>query len=183
MVHVKKILKKKEKVLSCSFPVNFDPIKGNHCSDFFLSQIMFSYSRTSYKGNNIYVAFGVWLLSLRTELLRFILFVSYINNLLLSIVEHLFHYIDVLGFLISYSITGHLGHFQFLKNFIEVQLIYNVLISTIQQSDSYIYIYIHTLFFIFLFHYGLSQDVEYSSQCYTVGPCFLPILYITLCIS
>ena len=37
-------------------------------------------------------------------------------------------------------------------------------------------IYIH--FLNILFHYGLSQDIEYSSLCYTVGPCCLSILYI-----
>ena len=25
-----------------------------------------------------------------------------------------------------------------------------------------------------LFHYGLSQDIEYRSLCSTVGPCCLP---------
>ena len=63
---------------------------------------------------------------------------------------------------------------------IEVELIYHVvLISAVQQSDSVIYMYIlfHTLF-----HYGLSQDIEYSSPCYTVGPCCLSILYIIGCI-
>ena len=35
--------------------------------------------------------------------------------------------------------------------------------------------------FFFLFHYGLLQDIKYSSSCYTVGPC-LSILYITVCI-
>ena len=46
--------------------------------------------------------------------------------------------------------------------FIEVQLIYNVvLISAVQQSDSVIHIY--TFFSMFFFHYGLSQDIEYSS--------------------
>ena len=40
----------------------------------------------------------------------------------------------------------------------EVQLIYNVvLVSGVQQSDSVVYI---------LFHYRLSQDIEYSSLCY-----------------
>ena len=39
-------------------------------------------------------------------------------------------------------------------------------------------VYTHVLFFI-LFHYGLSQDTEHSPLCYTVGPCCLPILYIT----
>ena len=50
-----------------------------------------------------------------------------------------------------------------------------MLISAIQQSDSVIHIYI--LFHI-IFHYGLSQDIEYSFLCYTVGPCCLSILYI-----
>ena len=45
-----------------------------------------------------------------------------------------------------------------------------MLISAKQQSDSDIYIYIYT-FKKILFHYGLSQDTEYSSLCYTVGPC------------
>ena len=54
--------------------------------------------------------------------------------------------------------------------FTEVQLIYNVvLISAVQRSDSVIHIYI---VFHILFHYGLSQDIEHSSLCYTVGPCY-----------
>ena len=32
--------------------------------------------------------------------------------------------------------------------------------------------------FFFFFHYGLSQDIEYSSVCYTVGPYCLSIVYI-----
>ena len=44
-----------------------------------------------------------------------------------------------------------------------------------------IYTYIYILFHI-LFHYGLSQDIEYSSLCYTVGPCCSSILYIIVCI-
>ena len=38
------------------------------------------------------------------------------------------------------------------------------------------YTYIHILFSI-LFHCGLSQDIEYSFLCYTVGPCCLSILH------
>ena len=50
---------------------------------------------------------------------------------------------------------------------------YNVvLISTVQQSDSVIYIIFH------FFHDDLSQDIECSSLCYTVGPCCLSVLYI-----
>ena len=44
-----------------------------------------------------------------------------------------------------------------------------------------IYIYIYILFHI-LFHYSLSQDVEYSSLCYTIGCCYLSIMYIIACI-
>ena len=53
---------------------------------------------------------------------------------------------------------------------------YNVvLVSAARQSDSIIHVGIlsHVLF-----HYGLSQDIEYSSQCYTVGPCCLSTLHI-----
>ena len=33
-----------------------------------------------------------------------------------------------------------------------------------------------------LFHYGLSQDIEYSSLCYWVGPCCPSVLYVIVCI-
>ena len=55
----------------------------------------------------------------------------------------------------------------------EVYVIYNVLVSGVHQSDSVTHI---------LFHSGLSQDSEYSSLCYTVGPCCLPIPHIIVCI-
>ena len=48
-----------------------------------------------------------------------------------------------------------------------------MLISAVQQSDSVILFHI-------LFHYGLSQNIEYISLCYTVGPCCLSILYINI---
>ena len=52
-----------------------------------------------------------------------------------------------------------------------------MLISAVQQSDSVIHIYI--LFYI-LFHYGLSQDVEYSSLYYTVGPAVIQSIFNSL---
>ena len=67
---------------------------------------------------------------------------------------------------------GSLGHsciLLVLFCFIEVQLIYNVVVfSAVWQSDSVIQIHMylcHTLF-----HYGLLPDIEYSVLCYTVGP-------------
>ena len=41
--------------------------------------------------------------------------------------------------------------------------------------------YLYMLFQI-LFHYRLLQDMEYSSLCYILGPCYIPILYIVVCI-
>ena len=49
--------------------------------------------------------------------------------------------------------------------------------SDVQQSDSVIHIHVSILFQI-PFRYGLLQDSEYNSLCYTVGRCCLPILYI-----
>ena len=67
----------------------------------------------------------------------------------------------------------------FIFNFIEVWLIYYVVLtSAVQQSDSVIYVCVCIYIFHNLFHYGLSQDIEYSSLYYTAGPCCLFILYI-----
>ena len=57
-----------------------------------------------------------------------------------------------------------------------------MLISTVQQSDSVIqiYMYIYILFFHILFHSGLSQDIGYSSLCCTVGPLFIHPMYTSL---
>ena len=38
------------------------------------------------------------------------------------------------------------------------------------------------ILFYILYHYSLSQDIEYSSQFYTVGPCCLSILNVIVCI-
>ena len=45
-------------------------------------------------------------------------------------------------------------------------------IHTHTHTHTHIYIYIY---FTFFFHYGLLQDIEYSSLCYTVGPCLFYI--------
>ena len=61
--------------------------------------------------------------------------------------------------------------------FTEVWLIYNVVLTSgIKQSDSQI------SFFQILFHYTLSQDIEYSFLCYTEVPYCSSILYIVICI-
>ena len=45
---------------------------------------------------------------------------------------------------------------------------------------SYTYV---NIFFHILFHYGLLQDIEYSSLCQTVETCYLSILYIVCYLS
>ena len=49
-----------------------------------------------------------------------------------------------------------------------------------------IQLYIHThIYFLFyvLFHSDLSQDIGCSSLCYTVGPYYLSILCILICLE
>ena len=53
----------------------------------------------------------------------------------------------------------------------------------VQQSDTHTYTYIHThSLFQILFPYQLLQNTEYGSICYTVGPCWLSILYVVICV-
>ena len=54
-------------------------------------------------------------------------------------------------------------------------------IAWVQSLPSGYRIYIIILFSDF-FPYRLLQNIEYTSLCYTVGPCCLPILYIVVCI-
>ena len=42
--------------------------------------------------------------------------------------------------------------------------------------------YIYFLFHV-LFHYDLSQDIGYSSLCYTVGPYYLSVFCILICLE
>ena len=61
------------------------------------------------------------------------------------------------------------------------ELNYNVVfITATQENDSVIHTYI---FFHTLFHYGLSQDIEYSSLCCTLGPYCLSILWLNMLID
>ena len=64
--------------------------------------------------------------------------------------------------------------------YIGVQFISNVvLVSGVQKSDSVVRIHASILFQV-LFPFRLLQNIEQSSLCYTVGPCWLSIL--NLCV-
>ena len=54
--------------------------------------------------------------------------------------------------------------------------------SLLCSKVTQLFIHIYTFFFYILFHYGLSQDIQYSSLCYTLRPCCLSILNIMVCI-
>ena len=55
-----------------------------------------------------------------------------------------------------------------------------MLVSGAQQSDSVIYMCVCVYI---LFHYRLLKGIEYSSLCYTVGPCCLSVFYTVICIG
>ena len=55
-----------------------------------------------------------------------------------------------------------------------------MLVLGIQQNDSVIHMYVYILFQI-TFPFRLLLNIEQSSLCYTVGPCWLHILNITVC--
>ena len=49
------------------------------------------------------------------------------------------------------------------------------------HGDFY-FLYIYFFFFLFrFFSIIVLKDIDYSSLCYTVGPCWLSILYIIVC--
>ena len=59
-----------------------------------------------------------------------------------------------------------------------------MLVSGAQQSDSVTYICVCVcILFHILFHYRFLKGIEYSSLCYTVGPCCLSVLYTVICIG
>ena len=53
-----------------------------------------------------------------------------------------------------------------------------VLVSDIYHSDSVIFIHISVLFLV-LFPFRLLQNIEQSSLCHTVGPCWSSVLIIS----
>ena len=83
----------------------------------------------------------------------------------------------------SMLVTAGATLHNYLKNFLKIiytQLTYRVvLISALQQTYSVIHIYTYSLLYRLLFHYGLSQDVEYNSLCYTVGPLLLFFFFLS----
>ena len=65
--------------------------------------------------------------------------------------------------------------FLFLKHsWFTVFEVYSKVIVLYMYIHIYMYVYLYILFQL-LFYYRLLQDTEYSSLCYTVGPCCLSI--------
>ena len=65
-------------------------------------------------------------------------------------------------------------------------LFYFLLYRTVTHTHMYICVSLYTHVYILLhivFHYGLSQDIEYSSLCSTVGPFCTSIRYAMVFLS
>ena len=56
-----------------------------------------------------------------------------------------------------------------------------MIVSGVQQSDSVIQAHV-SIFFQILFPFRLLHNIEQSSLCYTVGPCWLSILILFICL-
>ena len=83
------------------------------------------------------------------------------NKYLLDFVLDLYNLLYFQIFLLKYSWFTMLCCFQVYSKVIKL----------------YLYIFFQTFF-----PYKLLQNVEYSSLCYTIGPCWLSILYIVVCL-
>ena len=82
--------------------------------------------------------------------------------------------------LISFSKSTKVVFFSILKKFIDVYLIYNVvLISSVQQL--YSYTCTESILFQILFPHRLSQNIGWSSLCYRACPCWPIIPYTSVC--
>ena len=101
---------------------------------------------------------------LNTNLIDRLILSSDISHDIISDITHIVFTFIYLFFL----------HFLKVLFYIGVELINNVrIVAGVQQSDSVIYI---SILFQILFPFRLLQNIEQSSQCYTVGPCCLSIL-------
>ena len=69
-----------------------------------------------------------------------------------------------------------------IKTFVYIKIYAVMLIAALFIFLNIQFLFFMCLFFHNLFHFGLLWDMEYSSLCYTVGPCCLPILYIHVCL-
>ena len=78
------------------------------------------------------------------------------------------------------KVPGMCCHSVFLK-FMLLKYSWVIMLCSFLPYSKVFVIHIYILFDT-PFHYGLLQDIEYSSLGYTVGPCCLSILYIIVCI-
>ena len=51
-----------------------------------------------------------------------------------------------------------------------------------QSKEIQLYVYMLSVLFQVIFPFRLSHNIEQSSLCYTVGPCWLSVLNIAVCV-
>ena len=85
-------------------------------------------------------------------------------------------------FYLTSSDLTNLSFLNFLL-YIRVHLINNVGQFQVYNSDSVIHIHVFVLYYSFqiLFPVRSLQDINQSSMCYIVGPCWLSILNTEVC--
>ena len=90
------------------------------------------------------------------------------------------HYWNVanLQHFVSFSFVVEWFNYIYIYNYI-YYIIYNIIYLYIFIIYLYILYIIYIIYILFsiLFHYRLLQDIEWSSLCYTVGPCSLSVLW------
>ena len=67
--------------------------------------------------------------------------------------------------------------FKFLFH-IGVQVINNNVLLQVYSKVIHLYMYMYLFFFQIIYPFRLLQNIEHRSLCYTVGPCWLSILFI-----
>ena len=82
-------------------------------------------------------------------------------------------WVTKLGATVSFS--GFFWVYLFYWSIVDLQCCVNCCYTAKWFRYIYVCVYIYNIYIYILFHYGLSQDIVYSSLCYTVGPCCLSI--------
>ena len=106
------------------------------------------------------------------------------NKILISINNSQFlpHFLlDFRGEVFSLFLKLKYSQFTLLCWFLWFSFIYIYICIHAHTMYMYVYVYTHTLFQIIL-HYRLLKYIEYSSLCYTAGPCCISFLYKLICI-
>ena len=101
-------------------------------------------------------------------------------SLMFSTADHPFLCASVTPYFLDFLFASLSTHSLFLNLFYWSMVDLQCFVNFCCEAQWFSYTYISILFHI-PFCYGLLHDTDYSSLCYTIGPCYLFILYIVVC--